>query len=320
MPLIDKPLSELRTYEGINPCPKDFDLYWDEAVREMETLDPHVQLRPASFGCEFADCFDLFFTGVGGSRVHAKYLRPKHAGEPHPAVLQFHGYTGNSGDWAEKLNYVGCGFSIAALDCRGQGGQSQDLGSASGNTHHGHIIRGLQDPDPRKLAYRQMFLDTAQLAKIVGSFPEVDSNRLGAMGASQGGALTLACAALAPQIKLAAPVYPFLCDYQRVWEMDQAQQAYAELRTFFRHFDPTHEREEEVFTKLGYIDIQHLAKRIRAKVLMAVGLMDTVCPPSTQFAAYNKITAPKEMVIYPDFGHEHLPGFADRTFAFMSGL
>lgn len=26
-----------------------------------------------------------------------------------------------------------------------------------------------------------------------------------------------------------------------------------------------------------------------AAVLMGVGLMDTVCPPSTQFAAYNKI-------------------------------
>lgn len=320
MPLIDKPLPELQLYQGINPCPKDFDLYWEEALQEMEAIDTAVELKPARFQCAFADCFDLFFNGVGGSRIHAKYLRPKRASQPHPAVLQFHGYTGSSGDWADKLGYVGLGFAVAALDCRGQGGQSQDLGAASGNTHSGHIIRGLQDPDPRKLAYRQIFLDTAQLAKIVGAFEEVDAERLGAMGGSQGGALTLACAALAPQIKRAAPVYPFLSDYQRVWEMDQAQQAYAELKAFFRHFDPTHEKEQEIFTKLGYIDIQHLAKRIKAKVLMGTGLMDTVCPPSTQFAAYNKITAPKEVVIYPDFGHEHLPGFADRVFEFMSLL
>ncbi len=40
-----------------------------------------------------------------------------------------------------------------------------------------------------------------------------------------GGALTIACAALEPRIKRAAPVFPFLCDYQRVWEMDQAKDA-----------------------------------------------------------------------------------------------
>ena len=53
---------------------------------------------------------------------------------------------------------------------------------------------------------------------------------------------------------------------------------------------------------------------------MAVGLMDTICPPSTQFAAYNKITAPKSMATYPDHGHEQLPGLNDRIFEFMQEL
>ena len=63
--------------------------------------------------------------------------------------------------------------------------------------------------------------------------------------------------------------------------MDLAKDAYQELKDYFRLFDPTHAREDEVFTTLGYIDVQHLAKRIKGEVLMAVGLMDTVCPPST---------------------------------------
>lgn len=102
--------------------------------------------------------------------------------------------------------------------------------------------------------------------------------------------------------------------------MDQDQAAYAELREFFRHFDPTHQREAEIFTRLGYIDVQHLCSRIRAETLMAVGLMDTICPPSTQFAAYNKIPAKKSLKIYPDFGHEGLPEHQDHTFQFMQGL
>jgi len=150
--------------------------------------------------------------------------------------------------------------------------------------------------------------------------PDVDAARVGATGISQGGGLTLACAALEPTIRRAAPVYPFLCDYRRVWEIDQAQRAYEELSDYFRHFDPQHEREPQVFEKLGYIDVQHLCPRIRADVLMGLGLMDTVCPPSTQFAAYNKIPSHKDLAVYPDFAHEELPGHADRIFQFMRGL
>ena len=319
MPLIDKPLAELLVYQGINPRPHDFDQYWDEALAEMRAVDPQIELKPANFSVASAECFDLFFTGVGGSRIHAKYLRPKNAPKPHPAVLQFHGYSGNSGDWAEKLNYISLGFSVAALDCRGQGGLSENLGPVKGHNFKGQIIRGLDD-DPRKFVFRQIFLDTAQLAKIVMGFDEVDANRVGALGGSQGGALTLACVSLAPEIKRAAPVFPFLSDYQRVWEMDLAEGAYEELKTYFRFYDPRHERQEEIFTKLGYIDIQHLAPRIRAEVLMGTGLMDKICPPSTQFAAYNKITSKKDVMIYPDFGHEGLPGFNDHSFEFLAKL
>ncbi len=322
MPLVDKPLSELQTYAGRNPCPPDIDAFWDAGLREMADTDPAVELRPATFRCPQAECFDLYFTGVGGSRVHAKYLRPTGKAGKRPAVLQFHGYSGNVGDWHDKLAYVnGLGYALAAMDCRGQGGLSQDLGGASGTTLRGHIVRGLGDPDPRRLAFRQMFLDTAMLARIVAGFPEVDAGRMGAMGGSQGGGLTLACASLSPDlIKRAAPTFPFLSDYQRVWEMDLAEAAYEELKYYFRQFDPRHEREAEIFTRLGYIDVQHIAKRIRGEVLMGTGLMDRVCPPSTQFAAYNKISSQKRVMIYPDFGHEGLPGFNDAVFEFMAGL
>jgi cephalosporin-C deacetylase len=206
------------------------------------------------------------------------------------------------------------------MDCRGQGGRSEDNTPVKGTTCHGHIVRGLDDPDPQKLAFRRIFLDAAQLARVVLGFAEVDAARAGCFGSSQGGALALACAALEPRLRRCAPVYPFLCDYQRTWEMDQAREAYEELRLFFRAFDPRHEREADIFTRLGYIDVQHLAPRIAATVLMFTGLMDTICLPSTQFAAYNKIATPKDVVIYPDFGHEPLPGQIDRTFNFMREL
>ena len=320
MPVFEMPLEQLKQYQGRNPRPADFDAYWDTAIEEMKATKSGVELVPyQEIKPPFAECFDLYFTGVGGARVHAKYLRPKAAPRPHPAVVLFHGYGGSSGDWVDKLGYVALGYSVAALDCRGQGGVSEDAGGVKGNTLRGQIIRGLDD-SPRKLLFRQIFLDCAQLAGILMEMPEVDANRVGATGGSQGGGLTLACAALEPRIARAAPIYPFLCDYLRVWEMDLAVGAYEELKTHFRLFDPRHDRENDLFTRLGYIDAQHLAPRIKAKTLMLTGLMDTICPPSTQFAAYNKIPAPKDMVIYPDFGHEGLPGVGDRIFQFLMGL
>ncbi len=324
MPLgFDFSYEKLQDYQGINPKPADFDQYWDRALAEMRAMDDEVELVPADFHAAGAECFDLYFTGMGGARVHAKYLRPTGVTEPHPAVLIFHGYSGNSGDWHDKMGYISQGYSVAALDCRGQGGLSEDVGGVIGNTHKGHIIRGLTDAlngSPEKLLFRQIFLDTAQLAKIMMNMPEVDPDRVGATGGSQGGALTVACMSLEPRIKLAAPVFPFLSDYKRVWEMDEDKAAYEELRTYFRHFDPNHEKEDQIFEMLGYVDIHHLSCRTRAKVLWFIGFMDEICPPSTQFAAYNQITSEKEMVIYPDFGHEGLPGSGDKIFQFFSGL
>lgn len=320
MPLLfDMPYEDLLTYEGTNPRPADFDAFWDAALVEMNAIDPQVELTPADFQTDFAECFHLYFTGVGGARVYAKLLKPREIIDPGPAVLMFHGYYGNSGDWVDKLSYVAAGFTIAALDCRGQGGRSEDPGGVKGWTLNGHIVRGLDD-DPENFLYRSIFLDTAQLSKIVMEIPEVDEARIGTTGSSQGGGLTLACAALEPRINKAAPVYPFLSDYQRVWEIDQDVDAYDELRTWFRRFDPRHERAADIFTQLGYIDIQHLAPRIRGEVLMGTGLMDTICPPSTQFAAYNKITSPKSKAIYPDYGHEGLPDLNDKIFQFMMEL
>lgn len=155
---------------------------------------------------------------------------------------------------------------------------------------------------------------TAPITNAVGG---VDSSRIGVTGISQGGGLSLACAALLPRVRAAAVAYPFLCDFLRVWEMDLAENAYAELRAYLRRFDPTHEHVDRMFERLGYLDVQHLAPRIEARVLMATSLRDEVCPPSTQFAAYNRIRN-AEMVLYPDYGHEWLPGIDDRALRFFS--
>jgi len=317
MPALDFPLAELETYRGRDPKPEGFEDYWSSAIEELDSIQPKVELTPsASLQSKHAECFDLYFDSVGGARIHAKYLRPQRA-KGCPALLKFHGYTMDSGEWSDKLTYVAEGFCVAVMDCRGQGGLSQDVGGVAGNTHRGHIIRGL-DQGKDHLLYRQIYLDTLQLARVVSNFPEVDEDLLVTEGASQGGALALVCAALEPLVRRCVSVYPFLSDFRRVWEMDLAKKAYEELAWYFRFRDPNHLREAEIFETLGFIDIRHLVPKVNADVLMGITLMDDVCPPSSQFAAYNAICSPKQKLVFHDYGHEALRGMGDATFRFLS--
>ena len=318
MLVVDLPLDELVDYSGRNPKPDDFDAYWSDALAELAATPADVELRPAAFGCRAAEAYDLWFSGVRGARVHAKVLIPRHASNA-PGLVAFHGYSQNSGDWSQRLAYASEGFVVASMDVRGQGGESTDPGGYKGTTFYGHIVRGATDA-PENLLYRHIYLDCVRLAQLVAGLPEVDPGRICATGASQGGGLALACAALEPSIVRVASQFPFLCDWKRVWELDLVEGAYDALRWHFRMFDPLHRREDEFFRTMGYIDVQHLAPRVDADVLMAVALLDETCPPSTQFAAYNKITAKKDLIIYPDFGHEGLPGVNEKIFSFMLGL
>jgi cephalosporin-C deacetylase len=319
MPVLDMPMDELKVYRGSTPCPGDFDAFWQRGIDEINKVDPAVEVVKADFETEFAECFHLYFTGTRNARVYAKYVKPKIITQPGPALFMFHGYSCDAGDWVDKLTYAAAGFSVFAMDCRGQGGLSEDPGGVKGNTLNGHIIRGLGD-SPDNLYYRQVFLDTVQLTTIVSTMEHIDENRIACLGGSQGGGLSIACAGLNPQISRCVTMYPFLSDYKRVWDMDLAENAYLEVKDYFRRFDPRHEREDEVFRTLGYVDVQNLAPRIKGKVLMATGLLDDICPPSTQFAAYNKMTCEKKVVIYPDYKHEWIPGFGDMTFQFLCGM
>jgi cephalosporin-C deacetylase len=316
MPMLDMPLKQLENYLGSTPKAADFTAYWERGLAEMRDVNPQVELKKANFQVPFAKCYDLYFTGVRGARIHAKLLRPKEITKPVPALLQFHGYSTNSGQWSEKLNYVAAGFIVAALDCRGQGGLSEDVGGVKGNTHRGQFIRGLDD-EPDNMLMRHIFLDAAQLAEIIIGLKEVDEAKVGVSGGSQGGALAIACAGLENRIAKIDAYYPFLSDYKRVWDMDLDTDAYDELRQYFRLFDPLHKREGEIFERLSYVDVQNMAERINGKVQMGITMLDAICPPSTQFAVYNKIKSEKSLSIYYDFGHEYLPEQADMAYEFF---
>ena len=308
MPLLfDMPLEECKKYMGINPKPADFDEYWDSSIAEMKAIDTEIEFVPTTWKFKNVEAYDIWYTGVGGARIHGRCVKPANLSKPTPTILLFHGYSGEGDVFSGLLNWVAQGYIAISIDARGQAGLSEDVGGVKGNTLNGHIIRGLDDEDPKKLLFRNIFLDCAQIAHLAMKLDFVDENNVFCMGGSQGGGLSTACAALEPRIKKASITFPFLTDYKRIWKIDLYKDAYTELNWYFRVRDPHHEREEEIWTKLGYIDVHNLAPRIKAEVMMNTGLNDTVCPPSTQFAVYNNITSKKTHRFWYDYGHEYLP-------------
>ena len=142
MPCVDMPLEQLKEYNGRNPRPADFDEFWDRSLEEMRAVDPKATLTPFQLPTEGVECFELTFTSTKGARIYAKYLRPAAKNAKYPTLLHFHGLSGASDSWVRLLSYAAQGFCIASMDCRGQGGLSEDVGGVKGTTYTTPFIRG----------------------------------------------------------------------------------------------------------------------------------------------------------------------------------
>ena len=307
-------------YQGSSPCPSDIDKYWDDALAEMNSTDHKAEFIKKEFPSKIVDMYDLYYTGTKNAKIHAKVVIPKNREEKMPAVLLFHGYGDSAPDWSDLLRYASQNYVVAFMDVRGQGGFSEDVGGYKSSTLERHFSRGI-DGDKHDLLMRDVFLDTSLLAKIIMGLDFVDETRVATSGGSQGGALAVVCACLVPEIKKCAIQFPYLSDYKKNYELGAAAGAFhSAFAHYFRHYDPLHEREDEFFEKLGYIDIQNIAKRMKADLLMFTGLLDVSVPAISQFAMYNKVTSNKKAYIYPDYGHEGMVGCMDIIFEFLSDL
>lgn len=293
----------LDDYKGIGAAPADFSEYWKRALKELDSASLEYRLVKSDFISKSCDAFDLYFTGVGGAKVRCQLLRPKNipAGTKIPAIALFHEYWKNHGDWTSKLGYIAEGFCVLAMDVREQDGHYKD------NTQSGNIIRGVESDRADGLFYRNVYLDAAQCARILMSMNFVDAKNVFATGAAQGGALTVACACLVPQLKAAAPMYPLLCDFRGIYQNNFNCECYEEITWYFRQRDSMQLKEDAFFERLGYIDLKNLTKLIQCDILWFTALTDHVCPVFSQMAAYNAIPSNKDVIYFPEHQPAYLP-------------
>lgn len=296
-------LSDLEEYLGKDSTPEDFNLFWKEQLMELEEMELKYTFKVKETRVNFAECFELIFESRDQSKIYSKVIFPKK--EKFPVLFKFHGYQGQSDDWSTSLGLVAAGVGVVMMDVRGQAGKSTDMSIHEGNTVKGHVIRGVT-ADKADMFYKKVYEDVFLLMKIIGEHPKVDDQKMMSYGASQGGALALISAALNPKLVKIFSIYPFLSDFRRVLELNNTTEAYDELHRYFKFTDPLYETKDNVFNNLGYIDVKNFSSMINAETTMICGLKDEVCPPSTQFAIYNRIESKKEMIVMPEYGHEDM--------------
>jgi cephalosporin-C deacetylase len=297
MALYDKPLEELLIYDPPLTRQPDFDAFWQRTLEERARTPVAARFRAIDYPTIGAQVYEALYEGWRGARICAWYVQPAGDG-PFPALVQYHGYSGSKMDVYRYLMWALQGFAVLAVDVRGQSGNSTDPICYTGGHVTGWMTQGIMDPE--EYYYRGVYMDCVRALDAVASRPEVDAERIGVMGMSQGGGLTLAVAALDARPVLAMPEMPYLCHYKRAVDVAM-RNPYLEIAAYLRNWP---EREEQVWRTLSYFDNLNLAARIRCPVLMDVGLQDDICPPSSVFGAYNKITAPKEIKVYPYHNHE----------------
>jgi len=318
MPLFDLPQAELERHRTAAPEPEGLDAFWADAIavaRAAAAAPVLTPYRPDAY--KALEVFDVTFSGADGHPIKAWYLRPREASTtPLPCRVTFVGYGGGRDHAAAHALYPASGYATFVMDTRAQGGNwstgaTPDPGAGdSGPEHPGVMTRGIASP--HTYYYRRLYVDAVRAVETAAALPDVDATRIGVAGGSQGGALALAAAALAPDhVALCHADVPFLCDIERA--MDITPDApYTEL---VKYLSVHPELEEQARVTLRHVDNALLATRIRAQTLVSVGLRDTICPPSTVYAAFNAIAAPKEIAVLPFSGHETNTAHVERQLA-----
>jgi cephalosporin-C deacetylase len=304
MALFDLSLEQLRTYQPELTKQPDFDTFWQETLAEARTFPLQARFEPYDAGLQAQEVFDVTFSGFGGQPIRGWLLLPRQRSGKLPCVVEYIGYGGGRGFPTDYLLWSSVGFAHLVMDTRGQGGNWQkgdtpDLYGEGGNPGYpGFMTQGITDP--QHYYYRRVFTDAARSIEAARSHPAVDAERIAVTGGSQGGGITIAAATLVPDVQAALPDVPFLCHYRRATELVDSY-PYQEISKFCNVY---RNQLEIVFRTLSYFDGMNLATRAKARALFSVGLMDTVCPPSTVFAAYNHWAGPKDIRVYAYNQHE----------------
>jgi cephalosporin-C deacetylase-like acetyl esterase len=294
--------------------PADFDAFWAAAKEALAKLPIDARLTPKpELSTARADVYHVSLQNVGSnpdrgtSRFYGILAVPKAEGK-FPALMNPPGagarpYYGLV-SLAEK-GYITLQVGIHGIpvDLPAEVYDSLLFGPLA--AWQGYGTFNLDDRE--RYYYRRVYLGCLRANDFLVSHPKWDGKNLVVTGGSQGGTLTITTAGLDPRVTALAPYYPALSDLTGYlhgraggWphlfkDEKDGQRTPAKIRT------------------AAYYDVVNFARRVKAPGLYSWGWNDEICPPTSTHAAYNVVTAPKQLLLAVETGHFTVPEQVDKV-------
>ena len=262
----------------------DFEAFWNEAREQLAKTPINAKVDELKVVGE-KRAFNAIIQGLDGAPVQVYYTVPRKPGK-HPVHIMNMGYS--SKPW--PLDLTDNGWIDVIVSSRGQGSNEDK------NPYGKWVTYGLQSP--QTYYYRGAYLDCPRAIDYLYTLPEVDQDNIFLEGGSQGGAYSMAAAALDHRVTAVACYITFMSDFPDYfkivnWPAEPVFNKQKELGI----------SDEELYKTLSYFDIKNLAQWIECPVYMAIGLQDVTCPPHTNFSGYNQVKTEKQYHVYQNYGH-----------------
>ena len=286
------------------PVPEDFDAFWDAQKAALAQVPAKATLTPVTTGVPKGvaafdvqvDCVDKPVTGYFGKPLQAK-------AKSLPAILHVHGAgvrSSNLGSVFWALNEGG----MLSMDINAHGlpnGKPKEFYDAlTAGELKGYPNSNPQDRE--KIYFKGMFLRLIRAIDFLTAQPEWDGKTLIVYGSSQGGFQAFAAAGLDKRVSFICAGVPAGCDHTG---------SQANRISGWPKIVPNDVEGKPNATALqasSYFDNVNFAIRAKCQgAVVTVGFIDTTCPPTSVYAAYNALTVPKE--IHNDIlaGHTNTP-------------
>jgi cephalosporin-C deacetylase len=299
--------------ERIEPTaspPPDFAAFWQRAVADARRvpLQP-VMTRLPRWSTPEVDVYHVSFQNHrAGSRLYGMLSVPTAPGK-HPAMLVVPG--AGVRPYFPSVETARRGVIHLAIGIHGIPVDRDSLlyNELRATALADYMRAGIEDRDA--YYYKRVFVGVVRAGDFLASLPQFDGTNYVVQGGSQGGILTLVAAALDPRVKAIAVTHPAMADhlgylYGRAggWPHVFADTARGAGRA-------------EKMETLRYYDAVNFARLVRVPGFYTWGYNDTTTPPTSTYAVYNVVTAPKELAIYKETGHFRVPEQAARTDAWL---
>ena len=279
--------------------PKDFRLFWDEALKEAAKypLKYTRELQPELSN----DKTDCYLIRLELNRQHQAFygylMMPKQAKKGScPVVLSPPGAgikrikDPNSRDYYPENGVIRLITEIHGMDPRMPEQYFEDIRASFDGKVKGYLYQGLDSRDHYYM--KHVYLGLVRCIDLLTSLPEWDGRNVITQGGSQGGALAIITAALDERVNLCVANHPALSDMAAAVEPGRAH-GYPHFSTADGMLTAAH------LQTLAYYDVVCFAPYVKAKTYLTWGFNDNTCSPTTSYAVWNMLQCEKEDLITP---------------------